>query len=230
MKGEVMKEGPNVAAIAALLGDPARSNMLTALMDGRALTATELAQEAGVTLQTTSGHLSRLEAARLVTVEKQGRHRYFRLSGEDVAEVLEGLMGLAARTGHLRTQLGPKDPALRQARICYDHLAGDMGVWAFDRLRAKGFVAGDDRHIHVTEAGGRFFGGLGIDIDALKRDRRPLCRACLDWSERRFHIAGAVGSQFLAALFDKGWASRDKDSRVLRFTPKGRDNFSKLLA
>ncbi|SEC97343.1 transcriptional regulator, ArsR family [Rhizobiales bacterium GAS188] len=225
-----MKEGPNVAAVAALLGDPARSNMLTALMDGRALTATELAQEAGVTLQTTSGHLSRLEAAHLVTVEKQGRHRYFRLSGEDVAEVLEGLMGLAARTGHLRTQLGPKDPALRQARICYDHLAGDMGVWAFDRLRAKGFVAGDDRHIHVTEAGDRFFGGLGIDIDALKRDRRPLCRVCLDWSERRFHIAGAVGSHFLGTLFEKGWARRDKDSRVVRFTPKGRDSFSKLLA
>jgi DNA-binding transcriptional ArsR family regulator len=230
MKGDTMKEGPNVAAIAALLGDPARSNMLTALMDGRALTATELAQEAGVTLQTTSGHLSRLEAARLLTVEKQGRHRYFRLSGEDVAEVLEGLMGLAARTGHLRTKLGPKDPALRQARICYDHLAGDMGVFAFDRLRAKGCVAGDDRHVHITEAGAHFFGGLGIDIDALKRERRPLCRACLDWSERRFHIAGAVGSRFLATLFDKGWASRDKDSRVLRFTPKGRESFSKLLA
>jgi DNA-binding transcriptional ArsR family regulator len=137
-----MKEGPNLAAVAALLGDPARANMLTALMDGRALTATELAQEAGVSPQTTSGHLSRLEAARLVEVEKQGRHRYFRLSGEDVAEVLEGLMGLAARTGHLRQTPGPKDPALRQARICYDHLAGDMGVWAFDRLRANGLVGG----------------------------------------------------------------------------------------
>jgi len=155
-----MKEGPNVAAVAALLGDPARANMLTALMDGRALTATELAQEAGVTVQTTSGHLARLEAAQLLRMEKQGRHRYFRLSGADVAEVLEGLMGLAARTGHLRSQLGPKDPALRQARICYDHLAGDMGVWAFDRLRAKGLVAGDDRHLHVTEPGEHFFGGL----------------------------------------------------------------------
>ena len=111
-----MKEGPNLAAVAALLGDPARANMLTALMDGRALTATELAHEAGVTLQTTSGHLARLETANLLRVEKQGRHRYFRLSGEDVAEVLEGLMGLAARTGHLRTKPGPKDPALRQAR------------------------------------------------------------------------------------------------------------------
>src|SRR5262249_18720821 len=163
--------------------DPARANMLTALMHGRALTATELAQEAGVTLQTTSGHLSRLEAAKLLRVEKQGRHRYFTLSGEDVAEVLEGLMGLAARTGHLRTKLGPKEPALRQARICYDHLAGDMGVWAFDRLRAKGLVAGDGREVHVTEDGKGFFARMGIDIDTLREEKRPVCRVCLDWSE-----------------------------------------------
>jgi DNA-binding transcriptional ArsR family regulator len=225
-----MKDGPNLAAVAALLGDPARANMLTALMHGRALTATELAHEAGVTLQTTSGHLSRLEAAQLLRVEKQGRHRYFRLSGEDVAEVLEGLMGLAARTGHLRTQLGPKDPALRQARICYDHLAGDMGVFAFDRLRAKGAVAGDDRDVEVTEPGRDFFARMGIDTEKLKREKRPLCRACLDWSERRYHIAGAVGAQFLAKLLENGWARREKDSRVIHFTPRGRENFSRLLA
>jgi DNA-binding transcriptional ArsR family regulator len=225
-----MKEGPNVAAVAALLGDPARANMLTALMDGRALTATELAQEAGVTLQTTSGHLSRLEAAHLLQVEKQGRHRYFRLSGEDVAEVLEGLMGLAARTGHLRLKVGPKDPALREARICYDHLAGDMGVWAFDRLRAKGLVAGEDREVHVTDAGRGFFGGIGIDIDGLRRERRPVCRVCLDWSERRYHIAGAVGAKLLDKLFESGWARREKDGRVVRFTPKGRESFARLLA
>jgi DNA-binding transcriptional ArsR family regulator len=225
-----MKEGPNLAAVAALLGDPARANMLTALMDGRALTATELAHEAGVTLQTTSGHLARLETAQLLRVDKQGRHRYFRLSGEDVAEVLEGLMGLAARTGHLRTKVGPKDPALRQARVCYDHLAGDMGVWAFDRLCVKGLLAGHDRQIHVTEEGRAFFGGLGIDIDALEHARRPVCRVCLDWSERRYHVAGAVGSQLLRKLFENGWASREKDSRVVRFTPKGRLDFAKLLS
>jgi DNA-binding transcriptional ArsR family regulator len=226
----MMKEGPNLAAVAALLGDPARANMLTALMHGRALTASELAQEAGVTLQTTSGHLARLECANLVEVEKQGRHRYFRLSGSDVAEVLEGLMGLAARTGHLRSRPGPKDPALRRARICYDHLAGDMGVWAFDRLCAKGLLAGQGRELHVTEAGRDFFDRLGIDIEALKRQKRPVCRVCLDWSERRYHVAGALGSRLLHKLFDSGWASREKDSRVIRFTPKGRENFSRLLA
>jgi DNA-binding transcriptional ArsR family regulator len=225
-----MKEGPNLAAVAALLGDPARANMLTALMHGRALTATELAQEAGVTLQTTSGHLARLEAAKLLEVEKQGRHRYFRLSGEDVAEVLEGLMGLAARTGQLRTKPGPKDPALRQARICYDHLAGDMGVWAFDRLRAKGLVAGEARDIRVTDAGKGFFACIGIDTERLGREKRPLCRVCLDWSERRYHIAGALGAHFLDKMFENGWARREKDSRVIHFSPKGRENFSKLLS
>jgi DNA-binding transcriptional ArsR family regulator len=225
-----MKEGPNLAAVAALLGDPARANMLTALMHGRALTATELAQEAGVTLQTTSGHLARLEGAHLLRVEKQGRHRYFSLSGEDVAEVLEGLMGLAARTGHLRTQLGPKDPALRQARICYDHLAGDMGVWAFDRLCARSLVAGEARDVHVTPAGKDFFAHMGIDTEKLEGEKRPLCRVCLDWSERRYHIAGALGAGFLGKLFENGWARRNKDSRAIHFSPKGRENFSKLLA
>jgi DNA-binding transcriptional ArsR family regulator len=225
-----MKEGPNLAAVAALLGDPARANMLTALMDGRALTATELAQEAGVSPQTTSGHLSRLEAAKLVEVEKQGRHRYFRLSGEDVAEVLEGLMGLAARTGHLRQTPGPKDPALRQARICYDHLAGDMGVWAFDRLRANGLVGGEARDVHVTRAGKDFFSRFGIDTERLEGEKRPVCRVCLDWSERRYHIAGALGASFLERLFENGWARREKDSRAIHFSPKGRENFSKLLA
>lgn len=225
-----MKEGPNLAAVAALLGDPARANMLTALMHGRALTASELAQEAGVTLQTTSGHLARLEGANLVQVEKQGRHRYFRLSGADVAEVLESLMGLAARTGHLRNRPGPKDPALRQARVCYDHLAGDMGVWAFDRLCAKGLLAGRDRELNVTQAGRDFFAELGIDTEALGHQKRPVCRVCLDWSERRYHVAGALGSRLLGKLFDNGWASQEKHSRVVRFTPRGRENFSRLLA
>ncbi|NNG02830.1 MAG: winged helix-turn-helix transcriptional regulator, partial [Inquilinus sp.] len=123
-----MKTGPDIAHVAALLGDPARANMLTALMSGRALTASELASEAGVTPQTASAHLARLQQGGLVVPRKQGRHRYYALTGEDVAAVLEALMGLAARTGHLRTRTGPKDPALRRARVCYDHLAGELGV------------------------------------------------------------------------------------------------------
>src|ERR1700755_1659935 len=135
-----MKAGPDIAMVASLVGDPARANMLTALMTGRALTASELAQEAGITPQTASSHLSKLEAGGLVEPEKQGRHRSYRLTGEDVAGVLEMLEGLAARVGHMRVRTGPKDPALRRARICYDHLAGDLGVQMLDSLRKQRLV------------------------------------------------------------------------------------------
>src|SRR5580692_8603639 len=135
-----MKSGPDIAMVASLVGDPARANMLTALMTGRALTAGELASQAGITPQTASSHLAKLEAGRLIEQEKQGRHRYYRLTGPDVASVLEGLDGLAARTGHMRVRTGPKDPALRHARICYDHLAGDLGVQMLDSLRQRKLV------------------------------------------------------------------------------------------
>ena len=123
--------------VAALVGDPARANMLTALMTGRALTASELAHQAGITPQTASSHLAKLETGGLIEQEKQGRHRYYRLSDPDVAGVLEGLAGLAARAGHMRVRTGPKDPALRRARICYDHLAGDLGVQMLDSLKQQ---------------------------------------------------------------------------------------------
>ena len=129
-----MKEGPDISIIAALIGNPASANMLMALMAGPALTATELAQESGLTLSTASGHLARLEQAGLVAVERQGRHRYFRLADPDVAIALEGLMPVAARAGHLRVRTGPRDPELRRARSCYDHLAGDLAVKMFDRF------------------------------------------------------------------------------------------------
>src|SRR5499433_2983426 len=161
-----MKDGPNIAAVAALLGDPARANMLTALMHGQALTATELAQEASVALSTASGHLGKLHDAGLVGIEKQGRHRYFRLSGADVADVLESLMGVAARTGHLRVRTGPRDPELRRARVCYDHLAGDAAVRMYDRLKAAGMIVGISGVLRLTKAGERFLSALGIDLDA----------------------------------------------------------------
>ena len=142
-----MKTGPDIALVASLVGDPARANMLTALMSGRALTATELAHEAGVTPQTASSHLARLQEGGLVAIEKQGRHRYHRLTGPDVAIVLEGLMGLAARVGHLRTRTGPKDPALRRARVCYDHLAGDLGVQMFDSLVRQRLVRNEQGRV-----------------------------------------------------------------------------------
>jgi len=222
-----MKEGPLIAPVAALLGDPARANMLTALMDGRALTATELASAAGVTPQTASGHLTKLREAQLLEVETQGRHRYFRLSGTDVAQVLEGLMGLAQRTGAVRVRTGPRDGALRNARRCYDHLAGEKGVALFDSFRQKGFVTdGDDPRL--TDRGRTALVAFDIDIAAIEHARRPVCRACLDWSERRHHLGGALGAAVLQMMARRGWIVAGQ-GRVLRFSAKGEAGFQTLL-
>jgi DNA-binding transcriptional ArsR family regulator len=227
-----MKAGPDIAMIAALVGDPARSNMLTALMTGRALTASELAQEAGITPQTASSHLSKLEAGGLIEPEKQGRHRYYRLTGPDVAGVLEGLAGLAARAGHMRVRTGPKDPALRRARICYDHLAGDLGVQMLDSMKKQRLVRASKQAIELTNEGRRFMAeSLQIDTDTLAHPRRPVCKACLDWSERRHHLAGMLGAAVMARFTELKWAARDDapGSRVVNFTRTGEKRFSALF-
>jgi DNA-binding transcriptional ArsR family regulator len=227
-----MKAGPDIAMVAALVGDPARSNMLTALMTGRALTASELAHQAGVTPQTASSHLSKLEAGGLVEQEKQGRHRYYRLSDPDVASVLEGLEGLAARAGHMRVRTGPKDPALRHARVCYDHLAGDLGVQMLDSMKKQRLLRQRKADIELTAEGERFLTDtLQISTEALAHPRRPLCRACLDWSERRHHLAGTLGAALLTRFTELKWASRDATpgSRVVNFTRNGEKRFSALF-
>lgn len=222
-----MKEGPNISAVAALIGDPARANMLGALMDGRALTVNELRDVAGVSLPTTSGHLARLGAAGLLNMEKQGRHHYYRLSGPDVAAVMEGLMSLAQRTGAIRVRTGPRDAALRTARICYDHIAGERGVALLDSLRERNLVVGEEK-LALTGDGRTFFADLGIDIPELEKKRRPMCRACLDWSERRSHLAGSLGKAVLEKIIERGWARRS-ESRVLVFTPPGGKAFDRLV-
>ena len=193
-----MKAGPDIAMVASLVGDPARANMLTALMDGRALTASELAQEAGITPQTASSHLAKLEAGGLLEPEKQGRHRYYRLTDPDVAGVLEGLAGLAARAGHMRVRTGPKDSALRRARVCYDHLAGDLGVQMLESMKAQRLVRQEEAG-HRAHGRGRTLPGeeLQISPDMLAHPRRPVCKACLDWSERRHHLAGTLGAALM---------------------------------
>lgn len=223
-----MKEGPNIAAIGALLGDPGRVNMLVGLMDGRALTATELAEAASVTPQTASGHLARLEAGGLIRRQRQGRHSYFALASPEVAAVLEGLMGLAARAGHMRTRTGPRDGAMRKARVCYDHLAGEAGVAVFDSLRGRGLIAVDDEDVELTAAGKDFFASIGCDVPTSKA-RRPLCRPCLDWSARRYHLGGRLGAALLSHMQDKGWARRETNSRVITFTPLGEAELRRLF-
>lgn len=212
--------------IASLVGDPARANMLTALMTGRALTASELATEAGVTPQTATAHLTKLVDGGLTTARKQGRHRYFALSGPDVAEVLENLMGLAERVGHARVRTGPSDPAMRHARICYDHLAGEMGVALFDSLTARGFLAEQGENLSLTPDGEAFFSDWGVDLTTADAGRRPLCRACLDWSARRTHLAGALGAATLTRMTDLGWARRVEGSRIVAFSQRGETAFA----
>jgi DNA-binding transcriptional ArsR family regulator len=216
-----MKDGPNIVGIAALIGDHTRADVLTALLADRALTATELADLAGVTKQTISAHLAKLVEAKLVAVESQGRHRYFRLADRDVARLLESLMGVAFRTGALRARASPREPALRKARVCYDHLAGEIAVRIYESLlKRRALVPGADG-LDLTPAGRRLFQELRIDTDALSRQKRALCRACLDWSERRHHLAGALGAALLARLVDLGWAKRARGSRVVLVTPNG---------
>ncbi|CAN7197743.1 winged helix-turn-helix domain-containing protein [Pararhizobium sp. LjRoot255] len=224
-----MKEGPDIAQIGSLIGDPARANMLTALMGGKALTATELAGTAGITLQTASSHLSKLEAGGLISQRKQGRHRYFALADDDVGLLLESLMGFAAHRGFTRHRTGPKDPALRKARVCYNHLAGDYGVRLLDSLVAEEVITGAGDDLSLTQAGEDKMTALGIDLSALTKSRRPVCRTCLDWSERRSHLSGSLGQALLTLFLDKGWARRETDSRAVRFTGTGEKEFSKLF-
>jgi DNA-binding transcriptional ArsR family regulator len=227
--GRTMKEGPDIVRIAALIGDPARANMLIALMSGKALTATELATEAGVTAQTASSHLARLHEGGLLQPRKQGRHKYFSLASIEVADVLEALMGLAAGAGHLRSRTGPKDEALRQARICYNHLAGDMGVRMYDSLLAQGFLVFGNSGLRLTEAGRDFVARCGIDVGSLAAGRSVLCRECLDWSERRSHLAGSLGRGFFARFVELGWARVDTATRIVAFSSFGLREFNALF-
>ena len=225
-----MKDGPNIVGIAALIGDHARAEILTTLMAGQALTATELAQVAGVTKQTVSTHLAKLLDAKLLAVASQGRHRYFRLADRDVAQLLESLMGVAYRAGAVRVRSSPREPALRKARVCYDHLAGELGVLVFDSLEQRRLLLSAGEDPELTAQGRRFCAEIGIDVEALARERRPLCRACLDWSMRRHHLAGAVGAAVLSRCLHLGWARRVGGSRVVSFSAVGeralRERFS----
>lgn len=216
-----MKDGPDIARLAALIGEPARANILAALMAGRALTARECAMEAGVAASTASGHLAQLVEARLLLVELQGRHRYFRIAGPDVAEAIEALMGLAARMGLRRARPGPRDPALRRARFCYDHLAGEIAAELHARMVFNGLVAASPQGLALTPAGRARFVAEAIDVASLEARSRPLCRACMDWSERRHHLAGSLGAAIAALAIRRGWCRRAGASRLVIFAPGG---------
>ena len=214
-----MTDAPSLAELAALIADPSRAAILLTLMDGRALTASELASAAGVGLPTTSTHLGRLMGAGLVAGERQGRHRYHRLAGPEVAEAIEALLALCAPSGSAPVRTGPRDVAMREARVCYDHLAGVRGVALLDALRQRGFIRGDEQP-ELTVAGRAAFAALGVEVSALGKGRRPLCRGCLDWSERRTHLGGALGAAILTLMLERGWARR-QEGRTLEITASG---------
>lgn len=222
----------SVAQVGALVGDPARAAMLQALMDGRALTAGELAGVAGVTPQTASGHLAQLAASNLVAVSRQGRHRYHRLATPQVARMLESLMQVAAASTPTRTRTGPRDEQLRLARTCYDHIAGRLGVALADAMMARGWVEIKNDGALITSDGLEQLAELGIALDPnfmRKARSAPRCRPCLDWSERRSHLAGRLGTALCTYGLERSWIRKRAGSRALEVTLAGRRAYRDLF-
>lgn len=224
-----MKAGPDIAKVASLIGDPVRANMLTALMGGKALTATELVAEAEISPQTASAHLGKMTEAVILRQRKQGRHRYYTINDENVADIIAGLMGLAEKAGLSHTQARPRDSALRTARSCYNHLAGDMGVRLFDVLEQHSDLINTKGEIILTDTGRVFFKDFGIDLPALDRKTSPLRRECLDWSARRSHLSGNLGRAILDRLIELNWAKRDTKSRAILFSETGKTEFAVMF-
>jgi DNA-binding transcriptional ArsR family regulator len=218
-----MVAAANMVEIAALVGDTARATMLAALMGGQALTSSELAALAHVSRSTASEHLSKLVGARLLAVTQKRRNRYYRIASPLVARMLEGIKAVAAiETPSRHRPRSARDDALRFARTCYDHLAGKLGVEITDALVAQHFIVLTEEGGEVTKAGAQFFTRFGIALDSPLGSRRIFCRACLDWSERRYHVAGFVGAEIWRRCLELGWLARRRDTRALRVTPAGR--------
>jgi DNA-binding transcriptional ArsR family regulator len=207
---------------AFLIADPARAAMLTALLDGRALPAGELAHAAGVTAQTASTHLAKLLEGGLLLLETEGRHRYYRLAGAHVAQALEHLAAIGPAGTARRPVLSAKARELGFCRCCYDHLAGQVGVAVTQAMQARGYLAPvADKQYEIPPAGHAWFASVGLDVSAIRPTRRGLARQCLDWTERTHHLAGPLGVQFLHRLGEAGWLLRARASRAVLVTPKG---------
>jgi len=212
----------DLASIGSLLADGARASMILTLLGGDAIPAGELARRAGVSPSGASAHLKRLREGGLITQERAGRHRYFRLASAELAEALESLAHVApvGRASTFRESEGTR--ALKRARTCYDHLAGELGVCVADALVGRGVLTRGDAAFALTDEGTRWFDGLGIDIDALAGSRRSFARACVDWSERRPHLAGSLGAALAEVFFARKWIRRLPGGRAVAVTPDGR--------
>lgn len=224
-----MPDGPDPSEPAALIGDPARAAILTTLLDGRAWTATELSLRAGVGAPTTSAHLAKLVAGGLIEVLPQGRHRYYRLAGPEVAAALEALMKITAQKAPHKRRPGPRDDAMRRARTCYDHVAGELGVALFQSMQASQWIKGGSKAWTLTPKGNTgLVSALGIDVTVLPSLRREIIKPCLDWSERTEHLGGALGANLLARSLEAKWVKRGRE-RVLELTAAGRNVFATAL-
>jgi len=224
-----MITGPIIAEVAALVGDPARATIVAALLDGRALTASELAFAARITPQTASTHLAKLTEAGLLSVARDGRHRHFRLASPTVADMIDGIVAVALQKRPRYRPLSRQARALSAARICYDHLAGRLSVDLTDAFIAREYIALDDEAAEITTAGTRVFTAFGIELPTLRSTRRHVCRLCLDWTERRPHLAGAVGAAITRRYFDLGWMERTERSHAVIITPLGRRGFQEAF-
>jgi DNA-binding transcriptional ArsR family regulator len=224
-----MITGPIIAEIAALVGDPARATMVSALLDGRALTASELVSAARITPQTASTHLAKLTEAGLLSVVRSGRHRYFLLASPTVTDMIDGIVAVALEKRPRYRPLSQQARALSVARICYDHLAGRLSVDLTDAFVARKYVVLNDKAAEITTSGTRFLSKFGIELPTLRSTRRHLCRLCLDWTERRPHIAGAVGAAITKRCFDLGWMERMKRSHAVVVTSLGRRGFQETF-
>src|SRR5215467_10809816 len=224
-----MITGAIIAEVAALVGDPARATMLASLIDGRAVTASELALAARITPQTASTHLAKLTEAGLLSVTRHGRFRHFRLASPAVVGMIEGLVAVALEKRPRYRPLSHQARALNAARMCYGHLAGRLSVDLTDSLVARDYLVLDDETAEITRAGTRFLAGFGVEPSAPRSNRPRYCRPCLDWTERRPHIAGAVGAAITKRCFDLGWVERTSRSHAVVVTPLGRRGFKKTF-
>jgi len=220
---------PNMAEIGSLLGETSRATMLASMMDGRFHTASELAYMAAIKPQTASFHLAKLVEGKLVRVEKQGRHRYFQLAGEEIAQLLESFLAISPPPEVRSLKQSSQMKLLQDARTCYDHLAGKLGVQLTESLLNAGFLKLEVKQFLITAEGAQFFMDFGLDLDDLKRKRRSFSHACLDWSERRYHLAGALGEGMLTHFLSLGWVTRVPSIRAIKVTEKGRAGFKEVF-
>jgi len=229
-----MEYAPGISQLAGLLADPGRAAMLWALMDGSARPAGELALIAGLSASSTSGHLARLSEGGLLAVESRGRNRYYRLAAPEIGVAIEALAtaSLVSQPPRMRTVPVSRGtpPALRQARTCYDHLAGELAVGLFERMSQAGWLAVEGTRIDLTGDGTQAMAQLGIDLDATRRKRRQFACTCPDWSERKPHLGGALGAALLETMLEKGWIEPTQASRALRVTPRGHREIGKVAA